>query len=91
MSIVIQKYGGTSVSSIARMHAVAERVQRAKQAGHEVVVVASAMAGETDRLLQLAQEVAVTPDRRELDMLLATTTTVLSSAESPSLTPERYQ
>ncbi len=72
MSIVIQKYGGTSVSSIARMHAVAERVQRAKQAGHEVVVVASAMAGETDRLLQLAQEVAVTPDRRELDMLLAT-------------------
>lgn len=72
MSIVIQKYGGTSVSSIARMHAVAERVQRAKQAGHEVVVVASAMAGETDRLLQLAQEVAVTPDKRELDMLLAT-------------------
>jgi aspartate kinase len=72
MSIVIQKYGGTSVSSIARMHAVAERVQRAKQAGHEVVVVASAMAGETDRLLQLAQEVTVTPDRRELDMLLAT-------------------
>jgi aspartate kinase len=72
MSIVVQKYGGTSVGSIARIRAVAERVWRVKQAGHDVVVVVSAMAGETDRLLQLAQEVSLQPDSRELDMLLAT-------------------
>ena len=72
MSIVVQKYGGTSVGTIARIRAVAERVWRAKQAGHDVVVVVSAMAGETDRLLQLAQEVSLQPDTRELDMLLAT-------------------
>lgn len=72
MSIVVQKYGGTSVGSIARIRAVAERVWRVKQAGDDVVVVVSAMAGETDRLLQLAQEVSLQPDSRELDMLLAT-------------------
>lgn len=72
MSIVVQKYGGTSVGSIDRIRAVAQRVQQAKSAGHHVVVVASAMAGDTDRLLQLAQEVSEIPPRRELDMLLAT-------------------
>lgn len=72
MSIVVQKYGGTSVGSLARIRAVAERVQRAKQVGHDVVVVVSAMAGETDRLLHLAHDVSATPDTRELDMLLAT-------------------
>ena len=72
MSIVVQKYGGTSVGTIDRIRAVALRVQRAQQAGHQVVVVASAMAGDTDRLLQLAHEVSEAPDSRELDLLLAT-------------------
>ena len=72
MGIVVQKYGGTSVGSIDRIRAVAQRVQQTKRAGHQVVVVVSAMAGETDRLLQLAQEISEIPPRRELDMLLAT-------------------
>ena len=72
MSVIVQKYGGTSVGSIERIRAVAERVNRTKQAGHDVVVVVSAMAGETDRLLDLASNVSALPDARELDMLLAT-------------------
>lgn len=72
MSVIVQKYGGTSVGSIERIRAVAERVQRAKQAGNDVVVVVSAMAGETDRLLGLAQDISALPDTRELDMLLTT-------------------
>jgi aspartate kinase len=72
MGVIVQKYGGTSVGSIARIRAVAERVRRTRQQGHRVVVVVSAMAGETDRLLRLAQEVATIPAAREMDMLLAT-------------------
>ena len=72
MGVVIQKYGGTSVGSLERIHAVATRVQRARQEGHQVVVVVSAMAGETDRLLRLAREVSATPQAREVDTLLAT-------------------
>ena len=72
MGIIVQKYGGTSVGSIGRIRAVAERVLRTKQQGHRVVVVVSAMAGETDRLLRLAQEVTAAPEGRGMDMLLAT-------------------
>ena len=72
MSVVVQKYGGTSVGSIERIRAVAGRVQRACQQGHQVVVVVSAMAGETDRLLELARAVSATPVAREVDTLLAT-------------------
>jgi len=72
MSVVVQKYGGTSVGSVERIRAVAERVLRACRQGHQVVVVVSAMAGETDRLLGLAREVAATPVAREVDTLLAT-------------------
>jgi aspartate kinase len=72
MSVVVQKYGGTSVGSVERIRAVAGRVLRARQQGHQVVVVVSAMAGETDRLLGLAREVAATPVAREVDTLLAT-------------------
>jgi aspartate kinase len=60
MGVIVQKFGGTSVGSIARIRAVAERVRRTRQQGHRVVVVVSAMAGETDRLLGLAQEVTTT-------------------------------
>jgi len=70
--LVVQKYGGTSVGSVERIRALAERVRRARHAGSRVVVVVSAMAGETDRLLGLAQEVTGSPEAREIDMLLAT-------------------
>lgn len=72
MALIVQKYGGTSVGTIERIHRVADRVADAKKAGHNVVVVLSAMSGETDRLLRLAQEVTASPDERELDMLLST-------------------
>ena len=72
MALIVQKYGGTSVGNIERIHRVAERVERAQKDGHQVVVVLSAMSGETDRLLKLAHEAANSPDERELDMLLST-------------------
>ncbi len=72
MALIVQKYGGTSVGTVERIHRVAERVERAQKDGHQVVVVLSAMSGETDRLLKLAHEVTVAPDERELDMLLST-------------------
>src|SRR5207237_735198 len=70
MSIVVQKYGGSSVADVARLRQVAERVMRTRAAGHEVVVVVSAMGDTTDELLALAKQVSPNPDRRELDMLL---------------------
>lgn len=72
MALIIQKYGGTSVGTVERIHRVADRVERAVKDGHRVVVVLSAMSGETDRLLKLAHEVTAVPDERELDMLLST-------------------
>ena len=72
MALIVQKYGGTSVGSIERIHRVADRVEQAVKDGNQVVVVLSAMSGETDRLLKLAHEVAALPDERELDMLLST-------------------
>ena len=72
MPVIVQKYGGTSVGSIARIEAVAERVLATRKRGCRVVVVVSAMSGETDRLLGLAKEIAAAPDSRELDVLLAT-------------------
>ncbi|TMQ28926.1 MAG: aspartate kinase [Nitrospirae bacterium] len=72
MALIIQKYGGTSVGTIERIHCVADRIERAHKDGHRVVVVLSAMSGETDRLLRLAHEVTPLPDDRELDMLLST-------------------
>jgi len=72
VALIVQKYGGTSVGNIERIHRVAERVARAQKDGHQVVVVLSAMSGETDRLLKLAHEATSSPDERELDMLLST-------------------
>src|SRR5256885_17196420 len=70
MPIVVQKYGGSSVADVTRMRQVAERVMRTRRAGHDVVVVVSAMGDTTDELLALAKQVSPNPDRRELDMLL---------------------
>jgi aspartate kinase len=72
VSLIVHKYGGTSVGTVERIHRVADRVAQASREGHHVVVVLSAMSGETDRLIKLAHEVTTVPDERELDMLLST-------------------
>ena len=72
MALIVQKYGGTSVGSIERIEAVAEKVQRYREQGHRLVVVVSAMSGETDRLLGLARQISERPVPRELDVLLST-------------------
>ena len=72
MALVVQKYGGTSVGSIDRIKAVARRVAATRAAGNRVIVVVSAMAGETNRLLQLAGDLSAQPDAREADVLVAT-------------------
>ncbi|MGQ9424587.1 aspartate kinase [Gilvimarinus sp. F26214L] len=72
MSLFVQKYGGTSVGSIERIEAVADRVAGFHRDGHDMVVVVSAMSGETNRLIALAQEVQDHPDPRELDVLIST-------------------
>lgn len=72
MSLFIHKYGGTSMGSVERIQNVARRVAKWHAAGHQVVVVPSAMSGETNRLIGLAKEICPQPDRRELDMLAAT-------------------
>jgi aspartate kinase len=72
MALVVQKYGGTSVGDPERIKNVARRVLHTKNQGHQVVVVVSAMAGETDKLLRLAQQVTPNPDERELDVLVST-------------------
>ncbi len=72
MSLIVQKYGGTSVADVERIKRVARRVVQAKAEGHDLVVVVSAMAGETDRLLGLAAQVSDAPDERELDVIVAT-------------------
>ena len=72
MSLIVQKFGGTSVATVERIKAVADIVIATRKQGHQVVVVLSAMAGETDRLIDLAGQVAKKPDSRELDVLLST-------------------
>jgi aspartate kinase len=72
VALIVQKYGGTSVGNPERISAVAARVARARAAGHDLVVVLSAMSGETDRLIKLAKSLHPEPPARELDVLLAT-------------------
>jgi aspartate kinase len=72
MALIVQKYGGTSVGSVERIRNVARRVARYHRDGHQLVVVVSAMAGETNRLLGLAKELASDPNPRELDVVAAT-------------------
>ncbi len=72
MSLIVQKYGGTSVGSIEKIRDVAERVIEYYKAGNKMVVVLSAMAGQTDGLIQLAHKVTMDPDSRELDVLMST-------------------
>ncbi|HVE15165.1 MAG TPA: aspartate kinase, partial [Chthoniobacterales bacterium] len=72
MSLIVQKYGGTSVGTPERIRNVAQRVLATQREGHSVVVVVSAMSGVTDGLLKLSKAVSETPTDRELDVLLAT-------------------
>jgi aspartate kinase len=72
VALIVQKYGGTSVGSIDRIKAVAEKVARVRRQGHQLVVVVSAMAGETNRLFKLAEQLSDTPNPRETDVLVAT-------------------
>ena len=72
MALIIQKYGGTSVADPERIRSVARRVARYKALGHQVVVVVSAMSGETNKLIDLAKEIMAEPDPRELDVMLTT-------------------
>ena len=72
MAIIVQKYGGTSVGSVEKIRAVAERVIETHKEGNQMVVVLSAMAGQTDGLIKLASQISPEPDPRELDVLLAT-------------------
>ena len=72
MALIVQKYGGTSVGSPERIKNVANRIAKFKAAGHDVVVVVSAMSGETNRLVALAEAMQEYPDPREMDVILAT-------------------
>ena len=72
MALLVQKYGGTSVGTVERIKAVADKIKATKDAGHDVVVVLSAMSGETNRLIALAKEFIEKPSAREMDVLLTT-------------------
>ncbi|MCK6589979.1 MAG: aspartate kinase, partial [Polyangiaceae bacterium] len=72
MALIVQKFGGTSVGSIDRIKNAASKALATQAAGNDVVVIVSAMAGETNRLLKLANDIAPLPDRREVDALAAT-------------------
>ena len=72
MALIVQKYGGTSVGSTERIKHVAQRVAKYHSQGHQVVVVVSAMSGETNRLIALAKEIKSNPNPRELDVMVST-------------------
>jgi aspartate kinase len=72
VGLIVQKFGGTSVADLSRIRNVARRVARTRQEGNDIIVVVSAMAGETDRLIQMAYQVCENPDLREYDTLIST-------------------
>ncbi|BAU23957.1 aspartokinase [Caldimicrobium thiodismutans] len=89
--LIVQKYGGTSVANLERIRKVAERIAQYKKKGHELVVVVSAMAGETDRLIKLAKDITPEPPLRELDMLVSTGEQVTSSLLAITLQSMGYK
>ncbi len=88
MALVVQKFGGTSVGSIERIRNVARRAIATQKAGHRVVVIVSAMSGETNRLLALAHEVTKVPDAREMDAIAATGEQVSAALTSMAIHAE---
>lgn len=91
MALVVQKFGGTSVGSIDRIRNVARRALAAQKAGNDVVVIVSAMSGETNRLLGLAHQVATVPDAREMDVIAATGEQVTSALTAMAIQAEGGQ
>jgi aspartate kinase len=90
MALIVQKYGGSSVGTIERIQAVADKVIETKKQGHQIVVVLSAMSGETDRLLSLAKSLTQKPAPRELDVLLSTGEQVTIALLSMALEEKGY-
>ena len=88
--LIVQKYGGTSVGNVERIEAVAKRVIESKKAGHDLVVVVSAMSGETNKLLEYAGYFSKTPNHREVDMLLSSGERVTSALLAIALEAEGY-
>ena len=72
MSLIVQKFGGTSVGTVERIKAVAQKVAGFRERGHDIIVVVSAMSGETNRLIELAKAMQAEPTPRELDVLVST-------------------
>ncbi|MFO8026011.1 aspartate kinase [Thiohalophilus sp.] len=90
MALIVQKYGGTSVGTVEKIEHVAEKVIASRQAGHDVVVVVSAMSGETNRLIELASQVSDQPDPREYDVLVSTGEQVTIALLSMALNARGY-
>jgi len=84
-NLIVQKYGGTSVGTLDKIRNVARRVKKSREAGKDVLVVVSAMAGETDKLLAMAHELCDHPDHREIDLLLSSGERISSSLLSIAL------
>ncbi|HQR96248.1 MAG TPA: aspartate kinase, partial [Thiotrichales bacterium] len=72
MALIVQKYGGTSIGTVDRIQNVAKKIKKWREQGNELVIVVSAMSGETNRLIGLAQQITAKPNPRELDMILTT-------------------
>ena len=89
--LVVQKYGGTSVANVERIKAVAQRVARTVKEGHKVVVVVSAMAGETDKLINLAHQISSNPSEREMDLLLSSGERVTSALTAMAIEGHGYK
>ena len=90
MALIVQKYGGTSVANLERIKNVANRVAKTHDQGNEVVVILSAMAGITDGLINMADEISQVPDKRELDVLLATGEQTTSALLAMTLKSMKY-
>lgn len=88
--LIVQKYGGTSVANLERIRTVAERIISYKKQGHDLIVVVSAMAGETDRLINLAKQITENPPLREFDLLVSTGEQVSSALLSITLQSMGY-
>ena len=72
MALIVQKFGGTSVGSVERIQQVAEKIKGFRERGDDLVVVVSAMSGETNRLIDLAKQIQADPDPREMDVIVST-------------------
>ncbi|MEK7238938.1 MAG: aspartate kinase, partial [Nitrospirota bacterium] len=91
LALIVQKYGGTSVANTDRIKAVAERVVATAKQGNKVIVVVSAMAGETDKLIRIAHEITDAPDEREMDMLLSSGERVTSALTAMAIQSMGYK